>query len=634
MAGNVVEYKQASIADFGYIFDFFNVSDTQQIKEKIDIVDFITEYVQLRPAGVNHKGLCPFHHEKSPSFMASRERQSWHCFGCGKGGDIFSFIQEIEGMDFVEALKYLAGRAGVTLSTSRASEVQTSQKNRMKEINSVAAGFFHNFLLRLPVSKPALEYLANRGLKDETIEEWQIGFVSDQWDLLTGYLLKKGFAIDDLVASGLTIKKERAEPSRLNSVSGLYDRFRGRIMFPIWDIHDAVVGFTGRVLVETEHSGGKYVNTPQTVLYDKSKVVFGLNKAKKEIKSQDLIVMVEGQMDVIACHQAGMKNVVATSGTALTDEQVRILKRYSANLSIAFDADSAGQAAADRGIDIAREQGMAVKVIKIPDGGGKDPDECLKKNPEIWTRAVADAEQIMRFYFDSALKDKNMSNPQEGQAAVNLALNKIIKIPYAVEREFWLKELSGIIGVEMSVLRENMKELRQNEKKPLDRKKVVNAEIGKARIDPEEAGLLSLVESLLALVIKMPTILSENRLNSLRNNAGIHRFILSTPGFGALYEQILKVYTANNGLSLDSLREQYANDRPENLIDILLMKGELDFFEISGSDAEKEFRNILIRIDDRIIKKRRNELQREIEAAARTGDKKKESELLQEFSEL
>jgi len=242
--------------------------DIQQIKDKIDVAELIGEYVQLKPAGVNKKGLCPFHHEKSPSFMVNSERGSWHCFGCAKGGDIFSFVQEMEGLEFKEALKYLADKAGVVLTNYR-SEVNSNQKNRLKEINKEAARFFHNFLIKMPASQAALDYLLKRGLKMETIEEWCVGFIPEQWDLLTQYLLKKGFGIEDLVATGLTIQKEGARSTSSGqannqSIRGHYDRFRGRIMFPIWNVHDEVVGFTGRILVEKENFGGKYVNTPQT----------------------------------------------------------------------------------------------------------------------------------------------------------------------------------------------------------------------------------------------------------------------------------------------------------------------------------------------------------------------------------
>src|SRR3989339_70222 len=350
------------------MIDLIYMADTQLIKEKLDIVQTIQEYVPLKKAGIYYKAPCPFHREKTPSFMVNAEKQIWKCFGCSKGGDIFSFIQEMEGLDFPEALKLLADRAGVKIDSYR-SEIDKSQKNRILDINQKAASFFHHILTEMEGANGAREYLDKRGLTKETIEKWQIGFVPDQWDLLTKYFLKKGIGIDDLVVAGLVIKKDVARAGQ-----GFYDRFRGRIMFPIWDVHGNVVGFTGRVLVETENSGGKYMNTPQTLVYDKSRVIYGLDKAKTEIKAQDQVVLVEGQMDVVACHQAGMKNVVASSGTALTLEQIKLLKRYSSNIAMAFDGDSAGVAAAKRGVNIALGEGLNVKTIRIPEGKGKDPD--------------------------------------------------------------------------------------------------------------------------------------------------------------------------------------------------------------------------------------------------------------------
>lgn len=612
------------------------MSDTQLIKDKIDVVDFISEYVQLKPAGVNHKGLCPFHHEKTPSFMTNRERQNWHCFGCNKGGDVFTFLQEIEGMEFVEALKYLANRAGVPL-TVRENEINSNQRNRIKDINTEAARFFHNFLLRMNAAKSAREYLECRGLKPETIVEWQIGFISDQWDLLTNYLLKKGHSIDDLVASGLTIKRDDANQS---SGRGFYDRFRGRIMFPIWDIHDAVVGFTGRVLVETEHSGGKYINTPQTLVYDKSQVVFGLNKAKKEIKAKDLIVMVEGQMDVIACHQAGMKNVVATSGTALTEEQIKLIKRYSPRINIAFDADAAGQSAAKRGIDMARAEGMLVRVIKIPEGAGKDPDECLKKNSDMWWKSVEEARDIMEWYTQKAFAEKNLKDPRQLQFAVNEVLAEIALIPFAVEREHWLKELSGRVRIEVAVLRENLvevkkrqKKIRNNSSERVESWKLETGEKEKPQPSQEVSqpatrlGLLS--ERLLALILRFPQ-LSETMVSAdIKLNS-----ILSISPYARLYENLKKLYSNGNSVNSDDLRGLSILDNGEDFVDILLMKGELDFFDLTEAEARKECGLLAGQIQNEWMKEKRKQLQVQIVEAEAVGDKVKIVELLEEVNKL
>jgi DNA primase len=585
--------------------------EIQQIKDKIDVVDLIKEYVQLKPAGVNQKGLCPFHHEKSPSFMVNGERQSWHCFGCQKGGDIFTFVEEMEGMEFKETLKYLADKAGVVL-TNRKSEVDSSQKNRIKEINRQASRFFYNFLLKMNGAQVAREYVQRRELKQETIDEWQIGFISDQWDLLTQYLLKKGCSIDDLVASGLTIKRDNADPA---SGRGFYDRFRGRVMFPIWDAHDAVVGFTGRVLVETEHSGGKYVNTPQTLVYDKSRVVFGLNKAKQEIKAKNLIVMVEGQMDVIACHQAGMKNVVATSGTALTENQIKLLKRYSENINIAFDADTAG-------IDIALAEGMNIKIIQIPEGMGKDPDECIKKNKDVWYKAVGDAQGIMEWYFKRTFAHKNVTNPKDKQTIVNSLLPEISRIPFAVERDHWLQQLSEMIHVDMSILREDAVRLNKvgETKKPVVEQK-------KAVIIPKNSHIEMLLSKFFAIILRKPEPFS-------LYIAKIPEPVLSTSSYLALYQTLKMQYTDHNSIDLDHARSSCSREGEENIVDILLMQGDKDFSDFTEQDLKKEIEQIVSNMKNDWLKEEGKRLQEAIRDAEKSGDKEKMNVLMEKFQAL
>jgi len=604
------------------------MSDTQLIKDKLDIVDFVSEYVQLKPAGVNHKGLCPFHHEKTPSFMVNRERQSWHCFGCSKGGDIFSFVQEIEGMEFVEALRLLAERAGVPLTFRSEDAGQSSQRTRIKDINVAAARFWHNFLLRMPQSKAALDYLHKRGLKDETIEAWMIGFIPEQWDLLTQYLLKKGHSIDDLVAAGLTIQREGAS---LVSMKGFYDRFRGRIMFPIWDVHGAVVGFTGRVLVETEHSGGKYVNTPQTAVYDKSRVVFGLNKAKQEIKSKNLIVMVEGQMDVIACHQAGMTNVVAASGTALTDEQVKLLKRYSSNLNIAFDADAAGQAAAKRGIDLALAEGMNIRVIQIPEGAGKDPDECLQKNPPVWFQSVQGACHIMQWYLDKALRGKDLSDPKQKQAAANEVLPEVSRIPYAVERDHWLRELSSRLGVDTDVLREDLQRIaKKKETRNWKLETSVDQGIHKSVTHGTQRSRLdTLIERLFVLLIRFqPPQFPVSSFQFLDDYLSTHQYV-------NLYIRMKEEYTKAGSLDINKLRESFISDNAtENIIDLLLMKADLEYSGFEENRVKGEIENIVKQIKEEWVRERRQTIQRAIAEAERAGVRERVEALMREFQSL
>ena len=601
------------------------MSDTQTIKDRIDIVQLIQEYVPLKKAGVNWKACCPFHHEKSPSFMAHQEKQIWHCFGCQKGGDIFSFLQEIEGIDFPEALKILAERAGVKLQSSFQSETQKSQKNRIMEINAKAAYFFHHFLLQMDAGKQAREYLRRRGLSDKTIEEWQVGFIPEQWDLLTQYFLKKGNSIDDLLASGLTITREGAE---LKSGRGYYDRFRGRIMFPIWDVHGNTVGFTGRVMVEKENSGGKYVNTPQTMAFDKSRVLYGLNKAKLEIKSKDEAVIVEGQMDVIACHQAGMKNVVASSGTALTSEQVKLLKRYAANLAMAFDADKAGENAAKRGIDMAVQEGMRVRVIRIPGGAGKDADECLKKNPQIWHDSVKNAEDVMTWHLSSILAKADINSPRGKQQAAAALLTEVSKIPFPVERSHWLEIIADKIGTDSQALREELQRvgssLKHRSATP-ERQNVVDVSdsAGSSSLVGVSARLNILLENLWALFLKFP------RLLELYWDKLLPDYFIHSP-YESLYE-IAKLLYNNKTITLDAFRASFTPQGGENLLDILLLKGESYYLDNNEEEASREAGLLVYEIRKEWTRERKAELMKLLKKAEA---EKNTSEIERFFKEI
>lgn len=596
-----------------------NMTDTQAIKDRLDIVQIIGEYIPLKKAGANWKANCPFHNEKSPSFMVNAEKQFWHCFGCSKSGDVFTFLQEMEGMEFPEALKILADRAGVKIDTF-ASEVNKSQKNRILEINAKAAYFFHQFLLEMPASQGARDYLKRRELKPETIEEWKVGFIPDQWDLLTQYLLKKGNSIDDLLASGLTIKKEGG---------GSYDRFRGRIMFPIWDTHGNIVGFTGRVLVETEKSGGKYVNTPQTLVYDKSRVLYGLNYAKMEIKNKDVTILVEGQMDVIACHQAGMKNVVASSGTALTFEQVKLLKRYSNNVAIAFDADAAGQNAAKRGIDLALEQGMNIKIIQIPVGCGKDADECLKKNPDVWFKAAENAKEVMEWYFASVMAGADKRDPKQKQKIADTLLAEIIRLPYAVERDHWLKKLADELGVDSATLTSEIRRLTlvkpthpvshpERSEGSLQNKRDSSALPQNDNKNWGEKGKTHLLaENIFSLFLKFPKLPAEFDMESMSG-------FFPPVSMAGLYEMLKNRYNGSVDIKVMSSDLEREN---QNSIDILVLKADKDYSDFNLEDAKKEVDILLASIKSEWQKNKRAELTN----ALKQAEKDKNDALLQDI---
>lgn len=412
-----------------------------EIKNKLDIVSVVQDYVQMKKTGASWKARCPFHNEKTPSFHVNPDRQIWHCFGCNEGGDMFTFVEKIENVEFPEALKILAKKAGVELKQFDAKTA--SRKSRLQEICKLAAIHWQD-CLNGPNGKIARDYIAKRGLNQETLESFKIGFALDSWDDLLKFLLNKKFNETEIFQAGLAVKKDKG--------SGYYDRFRGRVTFPIQDIHGNVIGFSGRTLKEGEPA--KYINTPEGELYHKGRALFALDKAKMAIREQNYAVMVEGNMDAIACHQAGFKNTVACSGTALTVDQIGIIKRYTENIALCFDQDSAGQLAAARSIDLLYAAEMNVKIVQIV--FGKDPDECIKHDPQDWIKSLKDAKIVMQFYFDKHLTEENLSNINKKKQAAKILLAEILKVKNKIEQDHWLKKLAERLNVSEQILRESL----------------------------------------------------------------------------------------------------------------------------------------------------------------------------------
>lgn len=419
------------------------------IKVRIDVVDLVAEYVPLKPAGAgSFKGVCPFHQERSPSFHVSRSRQSWHCFGCDTGGDIFSFIERIEGMEFRDALAFLAQKAGVALPEPEHREKATTKKKRLHEVNELAARFYRSVLLQAPQAAEARAYVQKRQIDDLSADLFQIGYAPDSWSSLTEALARRGVTAEELVFAGLAMKRERGD--------GVYDRFRGRLMFPIADVHGNIVGFTGRILVNDPNQP-KYMNTPETPVYRKSAILYGLDKAKAEIRKSGLVVIVEGNMDVVSSHQAGITNVVAASGTALTVEQLALIKRFTTNIAIAFDQDAAGGAATLRGLDIARQQEFSIKLITLPPEAGKDPDEACKKDPNLWRQAIANATGIIDWVYKRAFARHSAGTPEGKRAIADEILPELSRILHPIEREAWVKRLATDLGISEGVLQASLR---------------------------------------------------------------------------------------------------------------------------------------------------------------------------------
>ena len=430
-----------------------NGTAVEEIKAKIEIVPLISEYVQVKKTGASFMAKCPFHGEKTASMHVSPDKQMWYCHGCGEGGDIFGFIMRIEGLDFKEALRHLARKAGVTLSAEDAKA--STERQTLIAANTMAAKYWHQVLLKAPQAEVARQYVAKRGLSQETLEDFLIGFSPDSWDATLNVLKERQFTEEQLQKAGLVTKSEKTK--------GFFDRFRGRLMFPIRDAQGNVVGFTARVMPGPDGKDpkdeAKYINTTETPVYSKSRILYGLDLARRDMKKLDLAVVVEGNMDVIASHQAGVKNVVGSSGTSFTEEQLKMIKRFASRLTLSFDNDSAGEIAARRSIDAAVAAGFAVRILRIPEGAGKDPDDCIRKDPAIWQKAIADAIPFMEWYLALIRERTDFKNPDATREASQSFLREVAKLQAPVERSHWIRASAELFNTPESALFEEVQRL-------------------------------------------------------------------------------------------------------------------------------------------------------------------------------
>jgi DNA primase len=450
-------------------------SEIEQIKSRLNIVDVVGEYIKLEKAGINYRALCPFHNEKTPSFFVSPSRQMWHCFGgCNEGGDIFKFVMKIEGIEFIDALKLLAKKAGVQLKTSskKYEEIKT-QREKLLDICKKATIFFSTQLNKSKTGLEAKDYLMKRGLKEETIKEWKIGYSPSTWDSLCNYLIGLGYERKDIIDTGLASEK-------------FFDRFRSRIIFPICDFNGQTIGFTGRVFNSEDEA--KYLNTPNTLLYDKSQVLYGLDKAKVEIRKNDSCVLVEGNVDCIMSHQSGIKNCLAVSGTALTPAHLGIIKRFSNNLILSFDMDLAGNNATKKGIDMALKNGFNVKVISM--NSEKDPaDIILSSGEDEWKKIIKEAKPINQFYFDLSFKDRDVRSVEDKKKIVSELLPIFKKIDNTIEQTYWIQKLAEKLSIREDDIRQEMKKVNL----PKQEVEVQKEKTGKSRKELLEDAILSMV---------------------------------------------------------------------------------------------------------------------------------------------
>lgn len=452
-----------------------------QIRQKIDIVDLIGQHVALKKAGRNFKALCPFHGEKTPSFVVSSERQIFKCFGCQKGGDIFGFLMELEGIDFGEAVRELAQRAGVELTGFLPSKEQ-EQKQRLYQINHLASEYYHYILTQHRVGEQARQYLENRGVSSGSIKTFHLGYAPDSWEGLLDWLVnKKGYRYQELEAAGLAIKGR-----------GWYARFRGRIIFPLFDLRGQVVGFAGRVL-DPNAREAKYINSPETLLYHKSRHLFGLSQTKEAVRKKNHIVLVEGELDAISSFQVGVKAVAAIKGSALTQDHVGQLKRFCDTLILALDADQAGDLAMRRSLEIVEAANLNLKVVEL--SGGKDPDELARKNPKAWREAVKGAVSLYDFVINSAVKRLGGKTPEAKRKVTTEVLPWLARIQNEVVKAHFVKKLARRLGVGEEAVWQELE--KQDKQVALGRQ-----EPAVPKVPPTKSRRENLEEYLLALIVQ------------------------------------------------------------------------------------------------------------------------------------
>lgn len=540
------------------------MDEVDEIKRRIDIVDFISSYLTLKKAGRNYRALCPFHQEKTPSFMVSPTLQIFKCFGCGAAGDVFEFVQKMEHLEFPEALAMLADRAGVILARRKISpqeyQAQKDQKTRLYEINLWSARFFYQIIAQHPAGRQAKEYLLKRGLTQQTIEKFRLGFAPNR-PSLAATLSQKGFTSSEIQKAGSP------------------DRFYNRIIFPIFDTLDNIIAFTGRSL--TDEQQPKYLNTSETILFHKSATIYGLNFAKKAVQQKDQVVLVEGQMDVICSHQAGVENVVAASGTAATLEHLRILGRYSPNLILAFDADSAGQKAGAATLDLAIEEGLDVAMVNL--GDFKDPGEMAIANSSLWQKAIQEAIPGVEWHFETAFKDAptSLTGLDKKQIASRL-LPIIIKITDEIERGHWVGELARRLGVRETVIIAGLEKVKTQE--PRAETAVASSQIAKP--------ILSVEENLLGLLLWQPELQKQ---------------------YPAIYKELSEVYNQDKKALLLTIQELH---RGEEIVEIA-----------------KEAVEAITRLRSQRYTKIKEEFEQKIKQAETKGDRQATKDLIIQFQQ-
>ncbi|HNV96946.1 MAG TPA: DNA primase [bacterium] len=581
-------------------------NNLEEIKSRLDIVDIISEYIKLNQAGINFKAQCPFHKEKTPSFFISPEKQIFHCFGCGVGGDIFEFVKRIEGVEFPEALRILAQKANVKIDYDYNPELQ-NKKTKTLDIIENAVKFYHKNLLESENAKIARDYLETRSITREAIDMFNLGYSEDSWDSLLNFLKSKGYTEIEIETAGLILKSQKGG-------FNFYDRFRNRLMFPINNIFGETIGFTARILVKDDNQG-KYVNSPQSDVFDKSAVLYNMDLAKLDIKNKNYTILVEGNIDVISTYMAGTKNVVASSGTALTPQQVKILKRYSENLIIAYDGDSAGINATFRIVDNALNENMNIKVAALPIG--VDPDDLIRQGKEKWIDVIKNAKPLMDFVFSKIIESVDLSNIFQKKQAAKKLLLFISKYRDEIERETYLKKLSELIDVDFKILKSKINEILS--KKVITEKKNYKEDFMLSEKNKRE----ELLKQILALGIGYPENLEHLAMNLEMEYLGISPL-------DELYKDAVIYYTKNNSFDLENFSNNLGVEK-KNVLGSILFIFENQYSDLGKNNSFVEIQKIIVDYKKQFLIQKLKLIELDLKKAELAGQAEKVDELANEF---
>jgi len=578
----------------------------EEIKSKLSIEDVVSGYVQLKKAGRNLKGLCPFHSENTPSFVVSPEKQICHCFGCNKGGDIFTFIQELEGVSFAESMQILADRAGIKIEKiSKYKGPGKDEKEEYYKAHELACEFFEKELHKTKNGKKVLEYLKKRGLNLEMIKEFRIGFAPDSYDELYPYLLKKGVSKNVLINSGLVSAKNLASDN-------IYDKFRARLIFPIFNYLGRICGFGGRALKKDQSP--KYLNSPENPIYDKSNVLYGFYHAKQSIKEAGEVVLVEGYFDVLLPFQVGCKNVVATCGTALTEKHVRYLKRFTSKVVTFFDNDSAGFEATRRSYPLLQREEISMKTVV--GGEGKDPADIVKDaGKEEFGSLVANAPEFLDFYIKRLVNDNDITSIGGRRAVLKEVLPYLQRLSPSL-RDIYIRKFASSLGVKEQFLYDEISNFKLSDNHP-----------AKAASKPSVViSRMSTIEIILAIVLAFPS-----KFNLVVDKIN---FSDDQKELEAVYKALFSQYNASrNELESWDFKGRFSSELRDK-VDVLMLYGEDKYGDFGAKIIDEELQKLI----DRAVKdykvERLGRIHKSIIEAEEAGEKEKLLELLQEQQKI